>query len=168
MLQFYSTRWKNPRRLIHRSERLQLQLEFWRKQFGNYFVANGTLLTFLCLFRKHPNPTSPHLNPTFCLHSRQKDHIHQILFLEFISRKSLHFSYIKYYSGHLFSQKLTWHVFVCDSENYMEKLVGNHLLGKSHFSYITYCYRNSSGNSFRLGSIRLLLARCLSILVATC
>ena len=32
--------------------------------------------------------------------------------------------------------KITYHVFVCDSENYMEKLFGNYFLGKSHFSYM--------------------------------
>ena len=31
--------------------------------------------------------------------------------------------------------KITYHVFTCDSENYMEKLFGNYFLGKSHFSY---------------------------------
>ena len=31
--------------------------------------------------------------------------------------------------------KNSLHVFVCDSENYMEKLFGNYFLGKSHFSY---------------------------------
>ena len=30
----------------------------------------------------------------------------------------------------------TYHVFVCDSENDMDKRFGNYFLGKSHFSYM--------------------------------
>ena len=40
----------------------------------------------------------------------------------------------KYFSGIHFP-KITLHVFVCDSENYMENLFGNYFLGKSHFNY---------------------------------
>ena len=32
--------------------------------------------------------------------------------------------------------KKTLHVFICDSENYMEELFENYFLGKSHVSYI--------------------------------
>ena len=38
----------------------------------------------------------------------------------------------KYFSGINFP-KITFHVFVCDSENYMEKCFWNYFLGKSHF-----------------------------------
>ena len=40
----------------------------------------------------------------------------------------------KYFSG-IHCPKITFHMFICDSENYMEKLFGNYLLGKSHLSY---------------------------------
>ena len=39
----------------------------------------------------------------------------------------LHFSYKKYFSGINFPQ-ITYHVFVCDSENYMDKRFGNYFL----------------------------------------
>ena len=32
--------------------------------------------------------------------------------------------------------KIAYHIFVCDSDNYVEKLFGNYFLGKSHFSYM--------------------------------
>ena len=41
----------------------------------------------------------------------------------------------KYFTGINFP-KITVHVFVCDSENYMEKLFKKSVLGTSHFSYI--------------------------------
>ena len=44
-----------------------------------------------------------------------------------------------YFSGINFP-KITWHVFVCDSRNYMEKLFGN-CLGLSHVSYTEECFR---------------------------
>ena len=47
----------------------------------------------------------------------------------------------KYFTGINFP-KITLHVFICDSENYIEKLFGNYFLGKSHFSYINKCFRN--------------------------
>ena len=47
----------------------------------------------------------------------------------------LHFSYKKFFFGINFT-KITYQVFVCDSENYMEILFGNYFLRKSHFSYI--------------------------------
>ena len=34
--------------------------------------------------------------------------------------------------------KIAYHVFVCDSENYMEESFGNYFLGKSRFSYTKY------------------------------
>ena len=43
------------------------------------------------------------------------------------------------------------HVFVRDSETYIEKLLRNYLLGKSHFSYMKECFRNSFRNSLWLG-----------------
>ena len=55
----------------------------------------------------------------------------------------------KYYSGTNFT-KITYHVFVCDSENCIEKLFGNYFLGKSHFSYMKYCFRNQFRNNFWL------------------
>ena len=49
----------------------------------------------------------------------------------------------RYFSGVNFNfPKITYHVFVCDSENYIEKRFGNYFLGKSHFSYMKYCFRN--------------------------
>ena len=42
------------------------------------------------------------------------------------------------------------HVFVCDSENYMDKLVGKDLLGKSHVSYTKECDRNEFRNNCHL------------------
>ena len=55
--------------------------------------------------------------------------------------EKLHFSYKKYFSGINF-QKITYHVFVCDSENYMEKCFWNYFLGKTHFSYMKSGFRN--------------------------
>ena len=48
-----------------------------------------------------------------------------------------------------FSQ-ITWHVFVCDSGNYMEKSFRNYFQGKSHFSYVKECFQNCSRNHFLL------------------
>ena len=50
----------------------------------------------------------------------------------------------------LMLSKLTLHVFVCDSENFIEKLLGNALLGKSHFGYIREWFWNSSRKNFGL------------------
>ena len=36
--------------------------------------------------------------------------------------------------------KITYHVFVCDSENYMDKPFWNYFLGKSDFSYMKYAF----------------------------
>ena len=36
--------------------------------------------------------------------------------------------------------KITYHVFVCDSENCMEKLFGNYFFGKSHVRYMKYFF----------------------------
>ena len=49
--------------------------------------------------------------------------------------EKLHLSYKKDCLWNQFP-KMTLHVFVCDSENYMEKCFGNYFLGKSHVSYI--------------------------------
>ena len=38
--------------------------------------------------------------------------------------------------------QITLHVFVCDSENDMDKLSWNYFRGKSHFSYIEECFPN--------------------------
>ena len=61
----------------------------------------------------------------------RNDYIHKILFSELISRKITwqlqeHFNF----------PKITYQVFVCDSENCMEQLFGNYFLGRSHFSYM--------------------------------
>ena len=52
-----------------------------------------------------------------------------------LPKKKVHVSYKKYFGGINFSI-ITFRVFVCDSENYMENVLGNYLLGKSHFSYM--------------------------------
>ena len=68
------------------------------------------------------------------LHSSQKILQHKFLFSELISRK-IPFQLQEIFSGINFP-KMTYHVFACDSENYMAKLFGNSFLGKSHFSYM--------------------------------
>ena len=71
----------------------------------------------------------------------------------------MHFSYQKYLSGINFL-KITYQVFVCDLEDYMNFL-GGIFLGKSHLSYMKSCFRTNfaiiSGWSvkFRLRSIRM-------------
>ena len=41
-------------------------------------------------------------------------------------------------------------VFICDSENQMEKSFWNYCPGKSHLGYTKYCFRNYFRNDFRL------------------
>ena len=64
----------------------------------------------------------------------RKDYIHKVLFSELISRKNT-FQLQDFFSRMNFD-KITYHVFVCESEKYMEKRFGNYFLGKSHFSYM--------------------------------
>ena len=47
--------------------------------------------------------------------------------------------------------KITLHVFVCDSENYMQKLSWNYFSGRSHFSCRKECFPNYFRNNFQLG-----------------
>ena len=61
----------------------------------------------------------------------------------------MHISYINYCTEINFP-KITLHIFICDSRNYMEKWFGNSFPGKSHFSYIKECFRNCFRNNFRL------------------
>ena len=45
--------------------------------------------------------------------------------------------------------KITLHVFVCDSENYMDKTIWElEFLRKSPLSYMKSCFRNSFRNNF--------------------
>ena len=83
----------------------------------------------------HP-PGRTHLRTFVSKHiysPARKYEIHKCRFSEIISRKSasqLH----KNTSLELIYRKITLHVFVCDSENYMEKMFANDFLRKSHFS----------------------------------
>ena len=83
---------------------------------------------------------SPGLRSPPFKNARRKDHIHTFLFSEIIP-EIIHFSLKSYVSGIAFP-KITLHVFVCDSENYMEKLFGNYFLGKSHVSFTNECLQN--------------------------
>ena len=65
----------------------------------------------------------------------RKDYIHNFLFSELNSRK-ITFQLQENSFRKLIFPEITYHIFVCDSENYMEKLFGNYFLGKSHFSYM--------------------------------
>ena len=58
-----------------------------------------------------------------------KDYIHKCLLSEVIFPPKWHLSYKKYVSGIHLPKKIIYHVFVCDSENYMEKLLGIIFLG---------------------------------------
>ena len=97
-------------------------------------LASGTLLTqkrvwqwhFSCCFCQHLGILGPKYTPA------SKDYIHTFLFWELIPEK-LHLSYIEIFSRINFP-KITLHVFVCDSENYMKNVWD--FLEKSHFSYI--------------------------------
>ena len=64
----------------------------------------------------------------------RKDSIHISSLSELISRKTT-FQLQEKFSGTNFLT-ITYHVFICDSENYMEKLFRNYFLGKSHVSYM--------------------------------
>ena len=55
-----------------------------------------------------------------------------ILAATVISRKQLQLSYKKF---RINFPKITYHVLVFDSDNYMETLFGNYFLGASQFSY---------------------------------
>ena len=46
--------------------------------------------------------------------------------------------------------KITLHVFIWDSEKYMEKLFGSYFPGKMQFSYMKWCFRNEFLSSTRL------------------
>ena len=65
----------------------------------------------------------------------KKDYIHEFWFSEFISRE-IKFQLQENGFLELISPKITYHVFVCDSENNMEKLFVNNFLEKSHFNYM--------------------------------
>ena len=77
----------------------------------------------------------------------RKYYIHKLLFSELMSRKiTLQLQeniFRELISRKLHFPKITCHVFVCDSENYMEKLFVNFLLGKSHGSYINKVFGNN-------------------------
>ena len=64
----------------------------------------------------------------------RKDYIHKCLLSELISR-NITFQLQDLFSGINFP-KITYQVFVCDLDNYMDKLFTNHFLEKSHFSYM--------------------------------
>ena len=84
--------------------------------------------------------------------SQKRSHTHKVLFSELISEKILHCSYKKcFFLRELILAKITYHVFVCDSENYMEKSFGNYFLGKPHFSHMKFGFRNFISQSFLAG-----------------
>ena len=58
----------------------------------------------------------------------RKYYIHEFLFLELVSQKITFRLQEKSFSGIHFP-RIAYHVFVCDSENYMERLFGNYFLG---------------------------------------
>ena len=68
-----------------------------------------------------------------------KYYIHKFLLSELILQENYIAVTSKYFSGIHFP-KITYHVLVCDSENYMEKLFENYFLGKSHVSYMKQCF----------------------------
>ena len=62
----------------------------------------------------------------------------------------LHFSYLTIFLSGIIFPKIRLHVFVCDSETYIQKPSGNYFLGKSCFSYTKECFRNCLRNNFRV------------------
>ena len=66
----------------------------------------------------------------------RKYYIHNLFFGMKFPEK-LHFSYKNYFSGIKFP-KITYHVFVCDSEHYMEKNVWELFSWKSNLSYMNW------------------------------
>ena len=68
------------------------------------------------------------------LHSSQK-RSHTQIFVFGISCPKNYISVTRKYSSGINFPKITYHAFVCDSENYMDRRFGNYFLGKSHFSY---------------------------------
>ena len=59
-------------------------------------------------------------------------------------RSSFPENYISYINNFFWQQFpiITLQSCVCDSDNYMENVFGNHSLGKPHFSYIKDCFQN--------------------------
>ena len=75
----------------------------------------------------HPTPENS-LNLAFLPVSgkfREKAQNHQILSVFGITFPKNYISVTRNLFLELISQKITYHVFICDSENYMEKLFGN-------------------------------------------
>ena len=65
----------------------------------------------------------------------RKYYIHICMFRNFVFPKIYISATRKYVCGINFP-KITYHVFVSDSKNYMERCFGNCFLGTSHFSYM--------------------------------
>ena len=83
--------------------------------------------------------------PTPATLQPEKNTLHKFLCLELISRKITFQLQENIYSGINFP-KITYHVFVCDSENYMEKRFGNYFLE----NLISVTWNNVFGINFAI------------------
>ena len=89
-----------------------------------------------------------------------------LLFLQLISPKST-FQYKTKTLSEITFPKVALHVFVCDSENYMERNVLALYCWNTHFNYIKECFRNEIRNVSDWSTVRMKLAplaKCVVVL----
>ena len=72
------------------------------------------------------------------LHSSSQKILHTYIFVFGINFPKNYISVTRNYFSRINLPRITYHVFVCDSQNYMELAFWEYFLGKSHFSYMKF------------------------------